>query len=177
VSDIRNKYVAPGIDETAFNCPHCGALASQRWYSIHADPLGKDNIPLLVDPERVKSLDLSEFEDPDERERFKKWAVRMALRRPFFDHEQKCPNFTVGNLSISECFNCDELAVWIYDRVVWPTRGDAPSANTDLPGEVRDDYEEAGRILDLSPRGAAALLRLGLQKAVQAPRRRRRQHK
>jgi hypothetical protein len=33
-----------------------------------------------------------------------------------------------------------------------------------LPLDVRLDYDEAGRILQLSPRGAAALLRLAIQK-------------
>lgn len=36
--------------------------------------------------------------------------------------------------------------------------------NPDLPEDVRLDFDEAGRILRLSPRGAAALLRLAIQK-------------
>lgn len=33
-----------------------------------------------------------------------------------------------------------------------------------MPEDIRRDYDEASTILDLSPRGAAALIRLGIQK-------------
>ena len=48
--------------------------------------------------------------------------------------------------------------------MIWPRRPGGPQPNLDLPPEVRRDYEEANAILDASPRGAAALLRLTIQK-------------
>jgi Domain of unknown function (DUF4145) len=72
--------------------------------------------------------------------------------------------YNVNNLSISRCFNCEKVAIWIHDRLIWPRSGEAPLANPDLPDDVRADYKEASALLDLSPRGAAALLRLGIQK-------------
>jgi len=68
------------------------------------------------------------------------------------------------NVSVSQCFNCNRLALWLYDRMIWPVRGNAQVANADLPADVRADYDEAATIVELSPRGAAALLRLALQK-------------
>ncbi len=56
------------------------------------------------------------------------------------------------------------FAVWVYNRLVFPSSREGPPPNPDLPDDVRLDYEEAGRILNLSPRGAAALLRLAIQK-------------
>ena len=68
------------------------------------------------------------------------------------------------NVFVAECFNCGELSLWVHEKLVFPSRGEAPPANADLSAEIRRDYDEASSILDLSPRGAAALLRLAIQK-------------
>jgi hypothetical protein len=48
--------------------------------------------------------------------------------------------------------------------MVYPLTGPAPLPNIDMPQDVRTDYEEARNIQTISPRGAAALLRLAIQK-------------
>ena len=54
--------------------------------------------------------------------------------------------------------------IWFSDKIIYPLSGYLEPANLDLPGEIKADYEEAASILNLSPRGAAALLRLSIQK-------------
>lgn len=51
-----------------------------------------------------------------------------------------------------------------YGEMLFPDQGNAPLPERDMPEDVRRDYIEASRIVSRSPRGAAALLRLGLQK-------------
>lgn len=161
------KYVPPSVQETAFNCPHCGALAKQFWYSVRADEKGNDQPKPIVIPEAdERDWDFKDIEDKETRERFVSWAKEMKKGRPFFE-SGKDGSYSfehVYNLNISRCYNCKDIALWIHERLVYPQRGEAPPANPDMPDDIRRDYDEASTILDLSARGAAALIRLGIQK-------------
>ena len=64
----------------------------------------------------------------------------------------------------SVCHYCRKWAFWVDQGMVFPFSSSAPLPNPDMPADLRDDYEEARAILNRSPRGAAALLRLLIQK-------------
>ena len=70
----------------------------------------------------------------------------------------------MNNLFVSECQKCQSLAIWIHDQLVWPTGSNLPPPNPDLPGNVQSDYREAGAVAQYSPRSAAALLRLAVER-------------
>jgi len=70
----------------------------------------------------------------------------------------------ISGLQTSCCAQCGEFAVWLEGQMLYPDFGTAPPPNPDLSTDVRTDYEEARSILARSPRGAAALLRLAIQK-------------
>ena len=70
----------------------------------------------------------------------------------------------VNNAWISLCFSCQKLAVWVHDRMLFPRHDHHIAPNADLPDEIKKDFLEAAEILDASPRGSAALLRLCIQK-------------
>jgi hypothetical protein len=80
------------------------------------------------------------------------------------DRSQRTRDFDLLNLSVSKCYSCSELTIWIDNQVLWPKSGEAAPPNVDLPNDIKDDYLEASSILNLSPRGSAALLRLAVQK-------------
>jgi len=48
--------------------------------------------------------------------------------------------------------------------MVFPLTGNVEMPNADLPPEILNDYNEAKDIVNISPRGSAALLRLAIQK-------------
>ena len=54
--DVRERYVSPAIDQLAFNCPHCGALAKQFWFLVDARQLPTDQGSMIITAETVKAL-------------------------------------------------------------------------------------------------------------------------
>jgi Domain of unknown function (DUF4145) len=68
------------------------------------------------------------------------------------------------NIFLSRCYTCNEISVWIADQLLYPATVYEIEPNPDLPPDVKLDFEEAAKIVNLSPRGAAALLRLSIEK-------------
>ena len=131
-------FVSPSIELTAFNCPYCKAYSYQIWYSVHPG------------------------------EKFSPNTHSSILNHNFhFPYISEAPEDfyspPVINLMVSLCYNCKGLSIWVYDRMVFPFQEKAPPANTDMPDKILKIYNEASSILHLSPKGAAALIRLALQ--------------
>jgi hypothetical protein len=70
----------------------------------------------------------------------------------------------IGGVEVVECFHCKKYTVWVENKMIYPSSGTAALPNPDMPEDIMRDYNEARSILELSPRGAAALLRLAIQK-------------
>ena len=163
------RKVRQAVNRSCFvQLPACSlrcALAKQFWFSVHADPLKKDDVPPRITVAQLEqTYEFSHMEDKEERERLEAWVKKKASGLPFMEPYSGHRDYDVWNVSISRCYSCNEIAIWLDDRIVWPQAGVAPDPNSDLPEEIQLDYQEASTILDLSPRGAAALLRLAIQK-------------
>ncbi|MDK1489409.1 DUF4145 domain-containing protein [Sinorhizobium sp. 7-81] len=158
------KYVTPSVRKTAFNCPHCHVLTTQFWYSAHAHRLEKDNLPFVVGPDNREEYRFDDIKDTEQRKRLGEWVDKVATGKPMFESHSEYRNLDVTNLHFSKCYECTRIAVWIADKLVYPATGTAPPVNVDTPDDIKADYNEASSILATSPRGAAALLRLAIQK-------------
>lgn len=66
----------------------------------------------------------------------------------------------------SNCDRCDKYAFWLSGKMIYPVDIPVEGPNEDLPESVIIDYNEAAQIVSQSPRGAAALMRLAIQKLV-----------
>ena len=94
-------------------------------------------------------------------ESFRRLSAGELVLAP--ENESRYSN-TVGNLHLSQCFSCNRYALWLHDNLLYPAPHLHVECNSDMPDEIRADFNEAREIFFLSPRGAAALLRLALQK-------------
>lgn len=167
------KQNSPSVDKTAFNCPHCRAYAKQDWFTLYAEARTKyDPLPPVIRPQQLAQIPYNNKENAGRREQLSGIYMRMSEGHPFLEKtfsEIEGSGFsnmklTYYNVFVSTCYNCNKDSIWIYDKLVFPKSGKAPPANPDLSDDIRRDYDEASSILDLSPRGAAALIRLTMQK-------------
>lgn len=159
------KTVQPSISETAFNCPHCSALTSQDWYRIFADRiLGDRKIPDLID-ESVQEAIMANIQIPSsEKQHLLEQIERHLAGLIVIETSARDSGSRVENLHLSQCYNCGNISVWVHDRLLFPALKAGTSVNQDLPIDIIHDFDEAREIVDASPRGAAALLRLCIQK-------------
>ena len=73
----------------------------------------------------------------------------------------------VENLKLALCAHCGKYSIWYDCKMIYPDTSEILPPNLDLNQEIRDDYMEARSIVNKSPRGATALLRLCIQKLCQ----------
>lgn len=71
---------------------------------------------------------------------------------------------------VANCAHCKASNLWLFNAsvknglMIFPDKSSVSLPDQDMPEDVLQDYNEAAQIFHRSPRGAAALLRLGLQK-------------
>lgn len=139
-------HVAPALGSDAFNCPHCGAYSHQTWHRARTY--------------EVDSKDIRDSSDTQlSREQLVLTMQSIASSRSAV---QQIPG--ISGLATSKCEHCGKPTLWLGEVILWPKHGIAPPAHPDLPDGIRHDYEEASAIASDSPRGAAALLRLAIEK-------------
>lgn len=125
-------------DKKAFPCPFCNTFSRHEWFAVYGSE------PFDV------ALTFSVKEEPED-----------SSSGPFRRSYQKIESFL-----FARCNHCENYSIWDEEKgvMIYPISGAVPSPNKDMPDDVKSDYKEARIITGVSPRGAAALLRLAVQK-------------
>lgn len=97
-----------------------------------------------------------------------KWRYRLLLYNSSQTSHQEHMYDQLGiqGWSTSTCSHCGKVSFWLNEKLIYPKSSIAPLPNEDMPEDVKEDYLEARNIVNDSPRGACALLRLALQKLM-----------
>lgn len=69
-----------------------------------------------------------------------------------------------NKLSICRCENCGYLSFWYEEKLCWPLNTGIMAPPDEMPDDIKRLYNEASSIVELSPKGSCAILRLALQK-------------
>jgi Domain of unknown function (DUF4145) len=162
------KVVQPQFGAKSFSCPHCGALADETWYKVFVDSYRNEDVPSVPDPQTVESIVRAENIPHEAKRDLIRYFERVVAKVLFIEtlHQSLYINQEVPTLHISRCFSCGGMAVWHSDKRMYPSQSFEVVPNDDMPPDIRTEFLEAGSIVDLSPRGAAALLRLCIQKLM-----------
>lgn len=92
------------------------------------------------------------------------WCGAFARQNwiDFYLHTSPLREFPA--LKVAYCTHCSNYTLWHQKELSYPDASGVRPPNPDLSEQVQHDYLEAAGILSKSPRGAAALLRLCVQK-------------
>jgi hypothetical protein len=115
---MRNQFIQPKLDLSAFNCAHCHVYSQQSWFYLQATESSNGYGRQLQDK----------------------------------------------SFKVSYCARCGQSTIWNGEKIIFPYASLVEPANPDLPKDIIEDYNEAATVVNLSPRSAAALLRLSIQK-------------
>ncbi len=160
----------PSIHKKAFSCPHCGAYANQQWFQLYAAENvinGKPSLPIISTNRSIEKVNKNTSLTPADKIS-QLWMINKLISGFVFFEEEVAYHggsyLKTENIHLSKCAHCENIAVWLNDRLIFPNNKYEIQPNPDMSDDVKSDYEEAREIVDASPRGAAALLRLAIQK-------------
>jgi len=164
MSEVLERDNNPSVTKAAFACPFCGAYTTQYWFSVRATSTKDNSCPVIWNSKSFAE-DWLKQRSPEEQSFILERIRKFSTGKVFYAEEATSSySYVASNINFSKCYACEDISVWIHEKLVFPSEKTGPEPNIDLPENIKVDYEEARSILDLSPRGSAALLRLCIQK-------------
>ena len=121
-------------------CPYCKAYAG----------MSEEECYLIREEERIKLRTGQEYYVDDS-----SVIQRLKDRSEF-------------KLKILTCRSCGKIQILLDDKRIYPDGTSIEPPNQNMPDDVKELYVEASKIYEKSPKSAAALLRLALQKLCKA---------
>ena len=170
---MATRDIPPTLGENSFSCPHCGALAHQTWYKAYLVVHERASKPTVEEYAATTLFRLSNqpSRSPEaDAENKRLISFYERLEKNFLTYKMQTykgsSNAEMINFAFGQCFSCDGFTIWVGTDLVFPSHETAFIAHIEMPKGALGDFNEAAAIVDKSPRGAAALLRLCIQEIV-----------
>lgn len=129
------------LDQNSFKCPHCGAFSHMKWENLFFISYDENGLEHNI-PTRVHQANCASCSQDNIWYNQKVGSNFLSLiPRPSQDSD------------LVRLFPIQEIS-----------NQDIPDYSPDMPNDVKVLYKEAALIFELSPRSAAALIRLALEK-------------
>ena len=79
-------------------------------------------MPSLPDVETRKRIAESKDLEPEEKDQFLVWIDKILAGLVLLYRNQRGSYVynDVGNLHLSECYNCKKIAVWVHESLLFP---------------------------------------------------------
>ncbi len=138
-----------------FTCPHCKVVSTQKWKI--SNTISKN----MIDVYQHIFLDYRKNIDS-----YDQTCIQKFLKNTSQDFYEIFKNILPHSFALCICDSCSNFSLWVNKEMVYPKNIPIDSPNSDMNQDIQDLYNEATLILIDSPKGAAALLRLALQKLL-----------
>lgn len=163
---MRQTYYPPELGKSKFNCAHCGVFAAQAWYVVagrqgnwrqdHGNPQ-PHSFPCPAGGTHYFAIEPFSTTQNGKK-------VSMSVGGSAHAIAKGEDDLLLHDFYVSVCIHCARPSLWNLDKMVAPSLGGIELPNSDLAEDIRADYVEAASVVQQSPRAAAALLRLCVQK-------------
>lgn len=146
----------PALRKRVFTCPHCSAIGAQVWAenTFFAEEFDGNNQPLFIDWDDLMRARCGACDD------YSIWIRNRRAERATASLDRL--EGARGGRRPNEP-NLPE-PIW---TMIWPKKSGAPLPHEALPEDLKQLHSEARAVLSDSPRAAAALLRLLMEKLLQ----------
>jgi Domain of unknown function (DUF4145) len=163
-----SKTVTPSLGLDSYSCPHCGALAQQFWQRVFINGYERGKKPELFNQYDLNRAAIAKIDDDGDKKRAYAFADRFDKNVLTYRQHKYAVNCIAEmvNMAMALCHSCGGFSIWVDGSLVYPESDASFIPQADMPSDVKVDFEEAAAIFQKSPRGAAALLRLAIQKLM-----------
>ncbi len=158
---MKMETIEPKYNLKKFTCPHCKSTTPQQWSLYNIEKMSAPGNSAfssndsqffqlnhidenLLSIQAMNSINNNSCVVTTDN-------TNEKIRRPF---------------GISTCSNCNKLHLWLDEKMIEPRSGIIPPPNEDMNQDIKELYNEAAEVFEISHKSAGALLRLAAEKFI-----------